>query len=83
MWLFLAHIPTMPTSRPVVPRQNFSNWDTMWFSCRLPMVTQVTRHSGAGSLADKRYQEAQEAGRRFGVEYIVLDNPDGKLFPNT
>jgi LmbE family N-acetylglucosaminyl deacetylase len=36
---------------------------------------------GGRELADKRYQEAQEAGRRFGVEYIILDNPDGKLFP--
>ena len=32
-------------------------------------------------LARRRYAEAQEAGRRFGVEYIVLDNPDGKLLP--
>ncbi len=36
---------------------------------------------GGKELARKRYFEAQEAGRRFGVEYIVLDNPDGKLFP--
>jgi LmbE family N-acetylglucosaminyl deacetylase len=36
---------------------------------------------GGRELADKRYREAQEAGRRFGVEYIILDNPDGKLFP--
>lgn len=36
---------------------------------------------GGRELADKRYREAQEAGRRFGVEYIILDNPDGKLLP--
>lgn len=36
---------------------------------------------GGNELAEKRYHEAQEAGRRFGVEYIILDNPDGKLFP--
>lgn len=36
---------------------------------------------GGEVLARKRYLEAQEAGRRFGVEYIVMDNPDGKLFP--
>lgn len=36
---------------------------------------------GGEELANKRYLEAQEAGRRFGVEYIVMNNPDGKLFP--
>ncbi len=36
---------------------------------------------GGEELAQKRYLEAQEAGRRFGVEYIVMDNPDGKLYP--
>ena len=36
---------------------------------------------GGEVLARKRYLEAQEAGRRFGVEYIVMDNPDGKLYP--
>lgn len=36
---------------------------------------------GGEELATRRYNEAQEAGRRFGVEYIVLDNPDGKLLP--
>ncbi len=37
---------------------------------------------GGKELARRRYSEAQEAGRRFGVEYIVLDNPDGKLQPD-
>lgn len=32
-------------------------------------------------LADRRRAEAQEAGRRIGIEYEVLDNHDGKLFP--
>ncbi len=36
---------------------------------------------GGEELAKRRYAEAQEAGRRFGVGYIVLDNPDGKLLP--
>jgi LmbE family N-acetylglucosaminyl deacetylase len=36
---------------------------------------------GGEELAMKRYLEAQEAGRRFGVKYIVMDNPDGQLFP--
>lgn len=36
---------------------------------------------GGEELAKRRYREAQEAGRRFGVEYIVMGNPDGKLLP--
>lgn len=33
-------------------------------------------------LAQRRYAEAQEAGKRFGVTYDVLDNHDGQLLPN-
>ena len=33
------------------------------------------------ALAARRKAEAREAGRRIGVEYIVLDNPDGELLP--
>lgn len=36
---------------------------------------------GGGELAKIRRAEAQEAGRRFGVEYTVLDNHDGELMP--
>jgi LmbE family N-acetylglucosaminyl deacetylase len=36
---------------------------------------------GGGILGKIRRAEAQEAGRRFGVEYIVLDNHDGELMP--
>jgi LmbE family N-acetylglucosaminyl deacetylase len=36
---------------------------------------------GGKELADRRFLEAREAGRRFGVEYIVMDNPDGWLLP--
>jgi LmbE family N-acetylglucosaminyl deacetylase len=36
---------------------------------------------GGGELARIRIAEAQEAGRRFGVEYDVLDNHDGELMP--
>ncbi len=32
-------------------------------------------------LAKRRLAEAKEAGRRFGVEYDVLDNHDGQLLP--
>jgi len=36
---------------------------------------------GGGALAKIRTAEAQEAGKRFGVEYVVLDNHDGELMP--
>ena len=36
---------------------------------------------GGGHLAKIRRKEAQEAGRRLGIEYTVLDNHDGELFP--
>ncbi len=36
---------------------------------------------GGGALAKRRRAEAMEAGRRFGVEYEVLDNHDGELLP--
>jgi LmbE family N-acetylglucosaminyl deacetylase len=34
------------------------------------------------ALAKRRLAEAKEAGRRFGVEYDVLDNHDGQLMPD-
>lgn len=36
---------------------------------------------GGGALAKRRMEEAQEAGKRFGVEYLVMDNHDGELMP--
>jgi LmbE family N-acetylglucosaminyl deacetylase len=36
---------------------------------------------GGGELAKIRIAEAQEAGKRFGVDYTVLDNHDGELMP--
>ena len=36
---------------------------------------------GGGALAARRRAEAKEAGRRIGVDYIVLDNHDGELLP--
>lgn len=36
---------------------------------------------GGGQLAKRRMAEAKEAGKRFGVEYVVLDNHDGELMP--
>jgi LmbE family N-acetylglucosaminyl deacetylase len=37
---------------------------------------------GGGALAARRRAEAQEAGRRIGVDYVVLDNHDGELTPS-
>jgi LmbE family N-acetylglucosaminyl deacetylase len=36
---------------------------------------------GGGALAKRRRAEAQESGRRLGIEYEVLDNHDGELLP--
>ena len=36
---------------------------------------------GGGALAKIRMAEAKEAGKRFGVEYTILDNHDGELMP--
>jgi LmbE family N-acetylglucosaminyl deacetylase len=36
---------------------------------------------GGGALARIRRAEAEEAGRRAGVKYVVLDNHDGELMP--
>ncbi|MCF8224268.1 MAG: PIG-L family deacetylase [Bacteroidales bacterium] len=36
---------------------------------------------GGGQLAKRRTAEAAEAGRRFGIEYKVMDNHDGELMP--
>src|SRR5882762_1596026 len=36
---------------------------------------------GGGMLAKRRALEAKEAGKRFGVEYDVLDNHDAELLP--
>jgi LmbE family N-acetylglucosaminyl deacetylase len=36
---------------------------------------------GGGMLAKRRREESIEAGKRFGVEYDVLDNHDGELLP--
>jgi len=33
-------------------------------------------------LAARRRAEAQESGRRLGIEYVVLDNHDGELVPS-
>lgn len=40
------------------------------------------QREGGGALAKRRMAEAQEAGKRFGVTYVVLDNHDGELLPS-
>ena len=37
---------------------------------------------GGGALAARRRAEAEESGRRLGIEYEVLDNHDGELVPS-
>jgi LmbE family N-acetylglucosaminyl deacetylase len=37
---------------------------------------------GGGMLAKRRRLEAQESGRRLGIQYDVLDNHDGELLPS-
>lgn len=39
------------------------------------------QRQGGGALGARRRAEAQEAGRRLGVDYLVLDNHDGELLP--
>jgi LmbE family N-acetylglucosaminyl deacetylase len=36
---------------------------------------------GGVALAARRRAKAREAGRRIGIEYVVLDNHDGQLLP--
>ncbi len=36
---------------------------------------------GGGALGRRRRAEAKEAGRRVGIDYLVLDNHDGELLP--
>ncbi len=37
---------------------------------------------GGGALAARRRAEAEESGRRLGIDYEVLDNHDGELVPS-
>lgn len=39
------------------------------------------QREGGGMLAKRRAEEAKEAGKRFGVDYDILDNHDGELEP--
>lgn len=54
--------------------------------CRVKFISMTNgdaghQSMGGGALAKIRMEEAQEAGKRFGVEYLVIDNHDGELMP--
>jgi LmbE family N-acetylglucosaminyl deacetylase len=54
--------------------------------CRVKFISMTNgdaghQSMGGGALAKRRMLEAQEAGKRFGVEYQVMDNHDGELMP--
>ena len=57
---------------------------SMGYSVKFVSVTNGDaghQSQGGGALARRRIEESQEAGRRFGVAYDVLDNHDGELLP--
>lgn len=62
-----------------------AKWAALGHKVRFVAVTNGDaghQTEGGGALATRRRAEAEEAGRRIGIEYIVLDNHDGELLPN-
>lgn len=62
-----------------------AKWAAMGHRVRFVAVTNGDaghQTQGGGALAARRRAEAQEAGKRIGVEYVVLDNHDGELLPS-
>jgi LmbE family N-acetylglucosaminyl deacetylase len=62
-----------------------AKWAALGHKVRFVSVTNGDaghHEQGGGQLAMRRRAEAQEAGRRVGVEYVVLDNHDGELVPD-
>jgi len=62
-----------------------AKWAALGHKVRFVAVTNGDaghQSEGGGALAKRRRAEAEEAGRRIGIEYIVLDNHDGELLPN-
>jgi LmbE family N-acetylglucosaminyl deacetylase len=62
-----------------------AKWAALGHKVRFVSVTNGDaghQEQGGGALARRRRAEAQEAGRRIGVEYVVLDNHDGELVPD-
>ena len=61
-----------------------AKWAAMGHHVRFVAVTNGDaghQSQGGGALARRRRDEAREAGKRIGVEYIVLDNHDAELLP--
>ncbi len=61
-----------------------AKWAALGHRVRFVSVTNGDaghQSEGGGALARRRRAEAQEAGRRLGVDYITLDNHDGQLLP--
>jgi len=61
-----------------------AKWAALGHKVRFVAVTNGDaghQSEGGGALAKRRRAEAEEAGRRIGIEYIVLDNHDGELLP--
>jgi LmbE family N-acetylglucosaminyl deacetylase len=62
-----------------------AKWAALGHKVRFVSVTNgdAGHHEmGGGMLAMRRRAEAEEAGRRLGIEYVVLDNHDGELVPS-
>jgi LmbE family N-acetylglucosaminyl deacetylase len=62
-----------------------AKWAAMGHHVKFVSVTNGDaghQSEGGGALARRRRAEAQEAGRRLGVAYDVLDNHDGELVPS-
>ena len=62
-----------------------ARWAAMGHKVRFVAVTNGDaghHEEGGGQLAMRRRAEAIEAGRRIGVDYVVLDNHDGELVPS-
>ncbi len=54
--------------------------------CKVKLISVTSgdaghQSEGGGALAQRRRNEAREAGRRIGVDYETLDNHDGELLP--
>lgn len=62
-----------------------ARWAALGHKVRFVAVTNGDaghHEEGGGQLAMRRRAEAVEAGRRIGVDYVVLDNHDGELVPS-
>ncbi|HEY2930271.1 MAG TPA: PIG-L family deacetylase [Acidobacteriota bacterium] len=61
-----------------------AKWAALGHRVRFVAVTNGDaghQKEGGSALARRREAEAKEAARRIGIEYVVLNNHDGKLLP--